>query len=291
MKENRLIFVSDVHYMTEGVPQDKDGYQYYYGEENDFRIQKIITLLNEEYQKAPIDAVVFLGDSTHEKEAYFRELCTTWLPKLPCPAYLLPGNHENYSDEVWREMTGYGRQYNLKLPYVHILMCDCFSDARHPHQLQPVDMDFVSEQVKKYPGEKFLLCTHYFQMDEALEQWLFSTPEVIAIMHGHTHLSLPKVESFGGKKVISTGNFSYGLNMKQEDEWRDKFAWSITEMTEYNGKWKCRKIYSDMRYEFTKLKEDNRFYQEMAKDYDIKREYQGAERQRKTRQILQQRLY
>jgi len=273
MKENRLVFISDVHYMVEGVPHDNKGLNYYYGEENDFRVQKIVDLISEEHRIAPIDAVIFLGDTTHEQEVNLRDFCKTWQPKLPCPAYFLPGNHESHSEEVWTEITGSGRQSVVEIPYGIVLLCDCFYDLQHPHKLQPMDMSFLVKQAEQHKGKKLLLCTHYFQCEETLKEWLTSTPEVVAVFHGHSHLSLPLTEEFGGKKVVSTGNFSYGLNMKPEPEWYQKYGWSITEVTECSGQWKCRKIYPDMKYEFSKLQENNRFYQEMYCDYTIKKEY------------------
>ncbi len=273
MRRHRLILISDIHYTVGETPRDKEGFLYHYEEGIDFRMQKMMSLIHEEYKKAPIDAVIFLGDTTHDKEHNFREFCRTWLPKLPCPAHLLPGNHESYSEEVWKEMTGSGRQSVVNLPYCHILMCDCFSDLKHPHQLQPIDMEFLSEQALRYQGEKLLICTHYFQWEKALEQWLLSTPQVVAVFHGHTHSALPVMEEIGGKKVISTGNFSYGLNMKPESNWYQKFGWSITEVTEDNGQWQCRKIFPDMEYRFSQLHAGNRFYQEMNCDYTVKKEY------------------
>lgn len=273
MEAHRLILISDIHYTSENPPQDKEGFLYHYEEGIEFRMQKICSLICDEHRQSSIDAVLFLGDTSHEQEANLRDFFRRWVPKLPCPSYFLPGNHEGFSDEVWKEVTGSCRQSVVTLPNCHVLMCDCFSDLKHQHRLQSMDMNFLSEQVAQYPKEKFLLCTHYFHWEEALEQWLLSNPQVVAVFHGHTHLSTPALQMIGGKKVISTGNFSYGLKMQEGPDWYQKYGWSVTEVTEYNGQWKCRKIYPDMVYPFSKLHMGNRFYQEINCDYTIEKEY------------------
>lgn len=273
MKSNRLILVSDIHYTMREPPCDKEGFLYYYGEKSEYRMQKLWSLIQEEHHRSPLDALVFLGDTVHDTEENLRDFFRKWADDLPCPAYYLPGNHEAFSEEIWREVTGCGRQSVAVLPYCKILMCDCFSDLKHPHRIQPMNMEFLKEQAEKYPGEKMLLCTHYFHWEEPLEQWLLQNPQVVAVFHGHTHLSVPNLGSIGGKKVISTGNFSYGLNMEEGIEWYRKWGWSVTEVCECDGLWKCRKIYPDMLYAFSKLESSNRFCQTMHHDYKVSKEY------------------
>ena len=78
MKSNRLILVSDIHYTMREPPCDKEGFLYYYGEKSEYRMQKLCYWIQEEQNRSPLDALVFLGDTVHDTEETLRDFFQKW---------------------------------------------------------------------------------------------------------------------------------------------------------------------------------------------------------------------
>lgn len=274
MKDHRFLFFSDTHYDFERKLFDGKGYQYDYGDDADDRMESLLALITEEHEIRPFDAIFLLGDNTHERYENVEVFMKRYISRFPCPTYLIPGNHEGHSNGLWRSAVGQDRQYTVDIDDCRFLMLDNFSDITHPHRLQPTDLDYLNEQTASADGKRVFICCHFFRYeDETFEQWLSEHGEVLAVFHGHSHNSFPCVETLGGKKVISSGNYAYALDMRQEPTWPEKWGWSVTELSEQSREWKCRKIFPTARYPFSELTLPNRFCERIRCDYNVKKHY------------------
>ncbi|MBO5295025.1 MAG: metallophosphoesterase [Clostridia bacterium] len=274
MKDHRFLFFSDTHYDFERKLFDGKGYQYDYGDDADNRMESLLALITEEHKIRPFDAIFLLGDNTHERYENVEVFMKRYVSRFPCPTYLIPGNHEGHSNDLWRAAVGQDRQYTVDIDDCRFLMLDAFWEITHPHRLQPPDWEFLRTQTANTDGMSVFLCAHMFQYeDETLAQWLLEHREVVAVFHGHSHNSFPIVESFGGKKVISSGNYSYALTMSEIPMWPEKWGWSVTELSEESGVWRCRKIFPTARYPFSELTLPNRFCERIHCDYNVEKHY------------------
>lgn len=274
MKDHRFLFFSDTHYDFERKLFDGKGYQYDYGDDADNRMESLLALITEEHKIRPFDAIFLLGDNTHERYENVEVFMKRYVSRFPCPTYLIPGNHEGHSNDLWRAAVGQDRQYTVDIDDCRFLMLDAFWEITHPHRLQPPDWEFLRAQTANTDGMSVFLCAHMFQYeDETLAQWLLEHREVVAVFHGHSHNSFPIVESFGGKKVISSGNYSYALTMSEIPMWPEKWGWSVTELSEESGVWRCRKIFPTARYPFSELTLPNRFCERIHCDYNVEKHY------------------
>ncbi|MBR7098729.1 MAG: metallophosphoesterase [Clostridia bacterium] len=272
--ERRFLFASDFHYDCKEKLFDGKGYQYDYGEDADDRMESLLSLITEEHEKYPFDGVFFLGDNAHERYENVVAFMGKYVSRIPCPVHLLPGNHEGHSNELWKAAVGTDRQHTVDMDGLHFWMVDSFWEVTHPHRLQEPDWDYLTREAERCKNGQVVLCCHYLRWDcEPLEKWISEQKNLIAVIHGHSHNSYPRLEQFGGKKVISSGNYSYGLDMRDEPSWDEKWGWSVTELTEKAGQWQCRKIYPEYYYPLAQLTYPNRFANRVAEDQDVKKHY------------------
>ena len=222
MKKTRVMIVSDIHLCHTN----------WYGVSTAERMERLISHLNDEYNREPYETIIFLGDYSLDHwnhgdvpGSYLTGTCNTknfmdgYLKKLKAPySIFIAGNHEMYGHERWREITGHDRRETAVVgDYIFIVddtfdtnldpTCDC--DAKYT----PINVAFVREQMNRYPDKKVILCAHHFAFDreshEAHE--LVLDPRVVCMFSGHVHRStvytLP--DDWDNKLVIRTGQYSY----------------------------------------------------------------------------------
>lgn len=124
-KEKRIIIASDAHFCHID----------WYGVPTRERIERMARDLNAEYERDPYEFILFLGDYSLDhwkwliKGSYLaRGICNTTdfintcCCDLPTPYYMIAGNHEQYGDAKWREITGFPRSFTVECGnYVFIL--------------------------------------------------------------------------------------------------------------------------------------------------------------------------
>lgn len=217
----RILLISDIH----------NCHKDWYGVSNDERMQRFVRHLLEEYERAPYEMILFLGDYSldfwewdelgcyvNHQESRTQEFVEKYVRQLPAPWVMIAGNHEQYGEEKWREITGCSRQGAVTVGSWLFILLDSFGADLDPTEHSDgtftlIDVAFVREQMEKYPDHKVVLCSHHFD-------FRFETPEAKSLMcderiaclfAGHVHLSriITLPEDCGGKKLFWTGNYSY----------------------------------------------------------------------------------
>ena len=196
------------------------------------RAQMWVDAILEEHAEDPIDLLVLQGDLTldhwmhggnHIKDGSSdtQEFFDKYISQLPeeIEVFALPGNHEQYGDDNWYEITGNDRQEYRILGDHLILLLDNFADGLDPAEHHDgvytgADMEYVNEIVAKYPDKKIWIITHFTHLPyetEEFKEFLRTNTNVQAIFHGHNHtLNVEDLgEEYNHVKLIMCGQFSY----------------------------------------------------------------------------------
>lgn len=231
--KHRILLVSDMHYTTDlsekelrlTHPESRASLASgpLFGRTQKEKIDLISAAVAEEHAKAPLDAVLVLGDLSIDDydyrnlpDNYCRRFLDECMRGFPCPSWALAGNHDSYPDEAWREVFGYGRQYSVRIGDRVFVMLDTFRKVP-AHDASgaaytPVDVDFLRAELEKYPTEKFFLCTHYIDIRQEEQNVEFcrilqENDRILALFRGHTHIA--ELLTFAGKPLADIGGYGY----------------------------------------------------------------------------------
>ena len=220
----RVLITSDVHHTTLNT---------WYGITSELRMSWWVEAIKKEHASAPIDLIIIAGDTSldhySDKGTYTTQKVSTtktfmdkYAAALPeeIPVYVLPGNHEQYSNAQWKQLTGNDRQFTVEMKGNLFVCLDNYNSKLEPNRTgdpdyTPTDISYVKEQMEKYPDCKNVwLVAHMFDPDKETEDFkslLKNEKRIKGLFCGHTHqnsvISLGK--DFGGKKIAQTGNYSY----------------------------------------------------------------------------------
>lgn len=207
----RVLIASDLHYTTVVAKP-------YYGISPEERLQAFVDAVLEEHKKQPFDLIVIAGDvsldywgwnggGSYQRDPSVSEtkiFMDNYASQLPAdvPCIVLPGNHELYTNQKWRELTGNGRNASFALGKHLFLMPDSYSGAVDPDYLgggkndnpyAPVDMAFIQGEIEKHPEcEKIYLISHHFDLQKESEEFrklLMQERRIVGLFSGHTHKS------------------------------------------------------------------------------------------------------
>lgn len=240
MKSKRIILASDVHLC----------YADWYGMTSEDRVQKFIDDVKAEYEKAPFEALLLLGDysldhwSYHIKGSYlakgqsdakrFARDYLSQLKELPIEIRMIAGNHEMYGEKLWNELTGYHREDTYVTGDFLFILMDTYKGCLDPTEHMDgvytgADMDFIKKQMETYPDKRVIICSHYVEPWRDTEEFkaLLRDDRVVCLFAGHTHNSeiWHMEEEYGSKKTIFTGQYSE-LNTKM----LTKVMWGFREL-------------------------------------------------------------
>ena len=212
----RILLLSDIHYTSAVL----------FGYQPQQRMQSMINDIITEHKKQPIDLILILGDlSTDNMGApnssatlygsnYIRRIFNEYLYKLPCPVYALPGNHDSWSNTIWKSITGYDRQYSIEFDDIVFIMLDTFNDTALDGgggTYKGIDYNFLKGELEKFKDKKIILCAHYFygpSETTEVKELIKNNNNIIGMFCGHTH-NYSEYNSSYGKKIFETGNYSY----------------------------------------------------------------------------------
>ena len=250
-KTMRVLLVSDMHYTTEQThdelvktypesrttPAAGDAF----GHTQAQKIQAVLQGILEENAKAPLDLVLVLGDLSVDDydwrnlpENYCVQFREEVMKKLPCPVYAIPGNHDSYPNDRWREMFGYDRQFAVEQDGALFVMLDTFpncpaasGDGSGSHY-QPADAAFLEKVLKEHPGLPTFLCSHYFGEQNESEEFrriVRENPNIYCLFRGHTHIErvIPLDESWGNKILVDIGGYGYTMKVFDGPDGKRKF--------------------------------------------------------------------
>ena len=197
-------------------------------------------------QTHSVDAVLTLGDLSTDDYGY-RNLAENYVLKykeevmdsFPCEAYALPGNHDSYPEDMWQEMFGYGRQFSVKIGDAAFIMLDTYNDAPMDSpsgsDYTGIDVEWLQQELEKYPTEQIFICTHYIdstRSDYSFNKILRENKRIVCMFMGHSHgneLLLP--EGLNNRFLVNVSGYAY-KSEKVEGRWQfnrydDFWAWGF----------------------------------------------------------------
>ena len=222
MKETRVIFCSDVHLC----------HLKFSAESSEVRMDNMVEKLNARYDERPYEKIVFLGD--YSLDHWKWNIKGSWLERgvsetarfvrdyvsrLKAPCYLLPGNHEQYGEEMWKKITGDSRRDYFPVGGYLIVCCDNFAGDLDPDfhsdgTYTATDLDFVKTAMAEYPDLPVILCAHNFDQDKEPETFFAFLKEekrITLLLCGHDHIT--EILDMGEKAdhvcVCYDGHYSY----------------------------------------------------------------------------------
>lgn len=233
-KKHRVLLVSDMHYTTEETHAEMkkldpavntsaaagDAFGYTQRE----KIEKVYESIVREHEMSPLDAVLVLGDLSIDDYSFrnlplnyckkFKEDC---MDRLPCPSYALAGNHDSYPNEIWEEIFGYGRQFEVELGDAVFLMMDTFNstpaNSASGSPCTPLDADFLRAALERHKGKKIFVCAHHIADKVFTDETkaLVRDSDILCFFRGHIHRNAiyELGEELGHKILIDIGGFAY----------------------------------------------------------------------------------
>ena len=119
MSGHRFLIASDIHLC----------HLDWYGVPTEERMVRFVHHVQEEYAKDPFEAILLLGDYSLDHWKWnikgcwltegksntrtFAQSYVAQLEKLGVPIVMIAGNHEQYGEALWTELTGYRRRDHL----------------------------------------------------------------------------------------------------------------------------------------------------------------------------------
>ncbi len=218
-----VLITSDVHLSTKG----------WYGVADGTRMQLWVDSIKAEHEKNPYDLIIIAGDTsldyygtegtyTKNNLSMTKRFMSKYVSQLPAdvPVFVMPGNHEAYTNEKWKEITGQDRQQSYAVKGNLFIMLDTFgSEVGDKYDgdaaCTPVDVNYIKEQMAANPDcSKVWLIAHYFDTKNESEEFkalLKTEKRIKGLFAGHTHKNgvIELGEEFGGHRIAQCGNFSY----------------------------------------------------------------------------------
>ena len=250
----RVLLVTDFHYTAEvqGI---------YYGIDKDVRMTSMVKAINEEHAKDPLEAVFFLGDSSLDhwqwnvggswlafNTSYTKLFLDKYRAQLPSglPLYFAPGNHEQFSNEQWKTITGNERNFSVVIGDYLFLVWDSFGlnldpDYHHDGAYSSINYDWAKQCADQNPGKKILLISHWVNKDDTITGGFVSDYDVKAMFVGHDHAA--NVTKVFSKPVIHCGNYSYYGSSTPDDA--EKYMWGFRDLYLFGNKIYSRYIVPD----------------------------------------------
>lgn len=233
LSDLRVLVSSDVHCTD---------LQEWYGVKYRDRMQGWVDSVLKEHKEDPFDLVVINGDISldywinggsviSKGKGTASIFVDEYLSQLPedLPVFIIPGNHEQYSDEDWLEITGNHREGYMVLGGRLFIFLDNFAgglDPKHHHDgiYTKTDVGYIQELMDKYPEMDVYLFAHYFDTSKEGDEFrslLKNNDRIKGLFAGHTHKTaiMELGESYGGKTIAQTGNFAYYKDSAKESFW------------------------------------------------------------------------
>ena len=279
--KQRFLLVSDMHYTTEETyeelrkiyPEAKTSAAAgnAFGRTQRQKVEKVYEDIMEEHRRSPLDAVLVLGDLSID-DYDFRQLPISYCKKfkedcmdrLPVPSYALPGNHDSWPNDLWKEMMGYDRQYVLEFGDCVFFMADTFpgvpagpKDPASGGKIAPIDDEYLRVNLEKYKGKKIFICAHHIdgaRITDEGKRLIKESGDVVFMYRGHCHVNIvaDMGEECGNVKLCDIGGYGYAgqvVNGKYTFNIFDfKWAWGYQIIEVYDDKIKTYHVKTKNKY-------------------------------------------
>ena len=225
----------------------------------------------EEHRRSPLDAVLVLGDLSVDDYDFrklpfnycrkFKEDC---MDRLPVQSFALPGNHDSWPNDLWREVFDYDREYVREFGDCVFIMADTFADTpaskKNPGggaPINPIHEDFLRESLEKYKGKKIFICAHHIDGDRITEEGkrlIKESGDVVFMYRGHVHVNsvMDMGEECGNVKLFDIGGYGYAMHVidgKYDFNVFDfKWAWGYQIIEVYDDKIKTYHVKTKNHY-------------------------------------------
>lgn len=240
----RVLLCSDLHYTY---------LETYFGVSADKRMQLFVDSVLLEHQKKPIDLLIIGGDTsldhwfnygsyTKDKISTTLTLREKYLSQITAagiPMYILPGNHEQFNNDQWEQITGNKRYGSVAVEGNLFIMLDAFSvDLEPNYDNDPTyakhDVDYIRKQMALYPDCKNVyLVSHYFNYknESAAFKELILDKRIKGLFQGHTHTNktIDMGAEYGHKMIAETGHFSHYTASKDPEVLKNNF-WGFRDL-------------------------------------------------------------
>lgn len=259
LADYRVLLTSDTHYTYR---------QTWYDVTPEARMQEWVNAILYEHALRPFDLIVILGDTSLDHwqhnggGSYLKDGVSTtktfveqYVSQLPqdVPVFVLAGNHEQFGNEKWREIVGNDRQGSFVLGDHLFLLLDSYNaelDPNYHHDGYATipDMEFIREEMAKYPQHKVYLLSHGFDLNLGGDEFaeIVSDPRVVTLFQGHTHQCTAKDmgAEYQNKKLLQTGNFSYTAHTETAQSMIESF-WGFRDLVIVGDRAVSRYIVAD----------------------------------------------
>ena len=195
-----------------------------------------------EHRENPIDLLIINGDISLDywtsggsvikyNESTSKIFVDDYVSQLPddLPVFILPGNHEQYSDADWFMITGNHRSGHMEIDGNLFIFLDTYNGdldptTHHDGVYSSVDVDSITSLMEEYPNDDVYLIAHHFQTNAespAFKKLVKENDRIKGLFSGHTHdASLIKLGKGWGNKILAqTGNFSRYAGDYAESFW------------------------------------------------------------------------
>ncbi len=229
----RVLISSDIHCTD---------LQEWYGTAYRIRMQHWVDAVLKEHKENPFDLLVINGDISLDYWINGGSVITKgkgtakifvdeYLSQLPddLPYFIIPGNHEQYSDSDWLEITGNHREGYMEVGGRLFIFLDNFSgslDPKYNHDgvYTMSDVDYINGLMEKYPNRDVYLIAHHFDTSNesaAFKKLVKENDRIKGLFSGHTHKTaiIELGEAWGNKTLAQTGNFAYFKDSAAESFW------------------------------------------------------------------------
>ena len=290
---HRIIVMSDPHYMTNesqaaynashpgenAAPSAGNAFGYTQTE----KMSAVLGDITKFAEREKIEGVLVLGDLGTDdygyrnlSENYVQKFKDEVMAKFPGVSYALPGNHDSYPNDMWKDVFGYDRQYSVKIGDAAFIMLDTYADFSEVDasgsNYSSIDVEWLEKELEKYPTEKIFLCCHFLDNQETnykLNKILSENERIVCIFRGHTHLNEILIcDDLNDEFLIDLGGYAYmgektdaGYDYSVYDNaWAWGFGvleWNDTEAHYYHVKFDRTYTGSNGTFNFAGALEDN----------------------------------
>lgn len=225
--KHRIIMMSDLHLC----------HLSWNGHTSEYRMEKMVKDLNAYNKENPYSNILFMGDYSldfwqhGEKGSWINQgvsntknLIEGYFKDLDCQDYLMiPGNHEQYSNEKWKEITGNDRQtYTVIGGWLFILL-DTFNKNLDPttHSdgtYSGADVEYIKTVMAENPDMPVIIAAHHINKEKESDEFrelVANDERIVCLFSGHEHhnRNVKLDRRWGGKMLFHFGNYAYTKNV------------------------------------------------------------------------------